>query len=136
MISESGGDEIVATSTAPGGVPASRVCPSTVTPAFCSAARNAPVAKSGGLSATSEYLSGPEFAPMVPRTEMPPSERRDAQMLLPEPPTSRTLFSSGIVVDAGSSATDALPFSGRTATQMRFSSSDSADTRAAYEAPR
>jgi len=57
-------------------------------------------------------------------------------MLPLEPPTSRTLFSIGMVVDGGSVVTTAWPFSGRTATQIRFSASDSAETRAAYDAPR
>ena len=54
----------------------------------------------------------------------------------PRPPTSRTLLRTGIVVVIGSSVTDACLTAGCTTTQTMFSFNDSADTRAAYAAPR
>ena len=65
-----------------------------------------------------------------------PSPLWRATIRPPLPRTTRTLFVRGIVDVAGSSSTRAEPPSGRTATQTRFSLSESADTRAAYAAPR
>ena len=73
---------------------------------------------------------------MVPRTLIDPSFWRTALIRPPLPLVTRTLFSTGIVVVAGSSVTTALLPLGSTATHTRFSLSESADTRAAYEAPR
>ncbi len=105
-------------------------------PCLRNAARSAPTVNSGGLSTTSEYLSGPDRDPIVPRTLIDPSFWRTALMRPLPPLTTRTLFSTGIVVVAGSSVTTARPPPGSTDTHTRFSLSDSADTRAAYEAPR
>jgi hypothetical protein len=131
MICASGGDASAATCVAVAGVGPSRVWPSTVTPAFSSDARSAPVVNSAGLSATSEYFNGPERAPIDPRTAIAPSERRDALIRPPDPLVRLTDASIGIVVVAGSRVTTALLPSGFTTTQTRFSLSDSADTRAA-----
>src|SRR5215475_12719095 len=131
MVCASGGDESAATSVAPRGAWPSRAGPSTATPASCNAACTAPAANSGGLSATNEYLSGPDLAPIVPRTLMLPSDLRFALMRPPDPPTTRTELSMGIDVVAGSSVTTAVLPSGLTDTQTTFSFRDNADTRAA-----
>ena len=90
MICPSGGEAMAAISVAPLGVAARRVWPSIVMPAFCSDARSAPVVKSGGLSTTSEYLSGPEREPIEPWTAMVPSGRRAALIRPPVPPVTTT----------------------------------------------
>src|ERR1043166_2938553 len=136
MICANGGDEIAATSVALLGVGPRRVCPSTVMPSFFSDARSAPVANSAGLSTTNEYRSGPEREPIEPRTLIVPSGRRDALIRPPLPLTRLTELSTGIAVVAGSSVTDALLPSGLATTQIKFSFSESADTLAAYDAPR
>src|SRR3982751_2345929 len=117
MICASGGDDSAAISVAEDGG---------------GAAGGAPVVNSAGLSTTSEYLSGPERAPTVPRTVIVPSGRRDALIRPPVPPTTRTEASIVSAVVAGSRVTDALFPSGRTTTQTRFSFRESAETRAAY----
>src|SRR5512143_750848 len=136
MICANGGDEIAAISVALLGVGARRVCPSAVMPSFCNEARSAPAAKSAGLSTTNEYLRGPDRTPIEPRTLIVPSERRDALIRPPLPPTKPTEPSIGIAVVAGSSDTDAFLPAGLATTQIKFSLSESADTRAAYDAPR
>ena len=67
---------------------------------------------------------------------MVPSERRVALIRPPAPLTSRTELSTGIAVVAGSSVTEALFPAGFTATHTRFSERESAETRAAYAAPK
>src|SRR4029079_2180216 len=103
---------------------------------FCSDARSAPAANSGGLSTTSEDLRGPEREPIEPRTAMVPSARREALIRPPVPRDTVTVLATGIAVDAGSKVTCALPPFGCTTTHTRFSFSESAETRAAYDAPR
>ncbi len=128
---ESGGEGSVATSAACAGVPVKRVGPSIAMPRSASAVRNAPAVNAAGSSATIRYRRVPAFAPIVPRTSTTPSERVRATIRASRPATVRTDAVSGRSVD-GSSQTDAAPpRPGATATQMRFSFNDSAETRAA-----
>src|SRR6185437_4229349 len=127
-----GGDASEATLTDPDGVGASRIRPSTRTPAANSASRNAPTVKSAGSSITNSNRRVPQREPIHPVAWTEPSRRARTEIRDPAlPATVRTEFWMGKALDDGSSPTDAArpAAPGATVTQTRLSLSERADTR-------